>query len=234
MRIKLLICFLIMSILLFTACAAGGWKKIDVLRTEDFFSNKLIEIPLEFKYGSRDGTLSTKIVCKYSIAEMAEKVRKLSSEEVNYTVTEFQKGKLLIEIENAGGENAVVVLTVTTSRNTSEGYPNAYVFFSPLVQYLDTEFIIPFHLVKDDRLITYYQDTLQSDLKYATDYNRDDFLAFYKGLSDYYPQLDSDKIQVLDNGLIVSDNYVKGVTRNVKIEFHEENTRRYFTVQFDE
>ena len=225
-----IIMILILTIFFLSAC--GGMGRINSLRSVDFISDDVIEIPLSFKYGYRPGN-TTEVLCQYSISEMAEKIRALSSEEVEYIVSEYPWGKLLIEIKGTEDKKAVALLTEISSRDTTEVYPHFYVFFSPVAVCSGTQLVFPFHLVKDERLETYF-DSIEPDLKYRTDYGLDEFLNFYSRLGDYYPQLDPEKIQVLDNGFIIKNNYVKNESRNVEIEFHFQDGGKYFTVQFNE
>ena len=222
------ILFLLLISMFLSAC--GGMGRVNSLRAVDSISDDVIEIPLPFKYGYRPGN-STEILCQYSITDMAEKIRTLSSEEVEYTVTEYPGGKLLIEIKGAEDKKAVAMLSEICSRDTTEKYPYFYVFFSPVAGYSGTELVFPFHLVKDERLKTYH-DIIEPALRYRTDYGRDEFLSFYSRIGDYYPQLDPEKIQVLDNGFIIYNNYVKGESRNVKIEFYFQDESKYFSIQF--
>lgn len=206
---------------------AGGLEKLTFIRAADYFSGAELRLPDQAK-GTMGGT-TTDFFSEDSPEQMAKKFESLRNEGASYTAKVFAGGNVLIHRTAAGGQGAwYALLTKTPDRPVAHYHLCGMEAIIPLPERKEPQtgegtaatFLCPYHLIQDERIQDSYV-SFENGLLYGTAYPKEEFLNFYRAVSQY-------EVTETERGFQIQEK--KEGADHIDYAFYEINGRRYFSM----
>lgn len=206
---------------------AGGLEKLTFIRAADYFSNAELRLPYQAK-GTLGGT-TTDFYSEDSPEQMAQQFETLGSQGTSCTAKVFAGGNVLIHQTKEGGQEAwYALLAKTPDRPMTQYHFCGMEAIIPLPERKDPQtgdgtaaiFLCPYHLIQDER-IKDSDVSFENGLLYGTAYQKQEFLDFYRAVSQY-------EVTETEHGFQIQEK--KEGADPIDYAFYEINGRRYFSM----
>lgn len=216
MKKRKYILFVVMMVML---VSCGKPYKIKALQATDTITGNIVEVPLSFPRGLKNGNYASTIITKKSLAEIEKMITELDDHLYEYRISANLGDGFIIDVYKEDKYYSRMLLQqkfMPISYNKKENY---YCFSGFQVGIADTSstIIIPIHLVEDNAINT-YEDAVSYGSRYKIKGTMQDFINFYKDLISVYPQLKSDELEVYDDYIIVKNHFVSNGSVENRIE----------------
>ena len=206
---------------------AGGIQKLDFISANDYWGGAKLRLPYQAK-GTMGGA-TTDFFSEDSPEQMAKKFEALGSKGAPCTAKVFAGGNVLIHQTAEGGREAwYALLAKTPDRPVTHYHLCGMEAIMPPPERKDPQtgegtaatFLCPYHLIQDERIEDSYV-RFENGLLYGTAYPKQEFLDFYRAVSQY-------EVTETERGFQIEEKK-EGADR-INYAFYEINGRRYFSM----